>query len=108
VFARRDGSPGGAREPAPPVSRERFKAEQLLRNRWKWKDPAAPPYRLVLAGDTVFAGGDDQVAAYRADNGDLLWTGKIAGRAYGLAVAAGCLFVSTDQGAIYCFAKEVK
>ena len=36
----------------------------------------------------------------------MLWTGAIAGKARGLAVADGRLFVSSDTGAIYCFGAE--
>ncbi|KPK67689.1 MAG: hypothetical protein AMJ84_12570 [Acidithiobacillales bacterium SM23_46] len=61
------------------------------------------PYSLILAGNVLFAGGDGELAAVSTANGATLWTGTVMGKAYGLAVANGRLFVSTDRGTIYCF-----
>jgi len=69
----------------------------------KWSKPCEYPYELIVAGETLFAGGRDAVAAFSAKDGTLLWKGKVAGKAYGLAAAAGRLLVSTGEGAIYCF-----
>ena len=68
-----------------------------------WKRPCAHSASLILAGHTLFAGGDGEVAAFRASDGEPRWTGKVAGTAYGLAAANGRLFVSTDKGTIHCF-----
>ncbi|MBN1417547.1 MAG: PQQ-binding-like beta-propeller repeat protein [Planctomycetes bacterium] len=69
----------------------------------RWKRQSRWPYALILTGDALLAGGDGEVAALRAADGADLWTAPVDGRAYGLAVAAGRLFVSTDTGAIHCF-----
>jgi len=61
---------------------------------------------LVLAGNTLFAGGAGKVVAFDATSGDSLWTGTVDGKARGLAVADGRLFVSSDSGAIYCFGAQ--
>ncbi len=61
------------------------------------------PHALVLAGGVLFAGGRNVVRAYDATDGSLLWSSPVQGRARGLAVAEGCLFVSTDTGAIHAF-----
>ena len=74
----------------------------------KWDVACNNPHELILAGETLFAGGEDRVVAYRAADGKLVWTGVVAGRAYGLAVAGQRLFVSTDAGAIHCFAPGPK
>ncbi|MDQ1256949.1 MAG: 3 protein, partial [Candidatus Hydrogenedentes bacterium] len=68
-----------------------------------WEQPSWHPYAMILAGGTLFMGGDGEVAALDAADGAALWTGKVNGIAHGLAVANGSLLVSTDQGAIYCF-----
>ncbi len=68
-----------------------------------WSVSCKHPYSLVVAGNLIFAGGDDEVAAYDASNGELLWTGSVMGKAYGLAIANGSLYVSTDRGAIHRF-----
>jgi len=68
-----------------------------------WKARADYPHDLILAGVTLFAGGDDRVAAFEAATGKECWSAPVNGRAHGLAVANGRLFVSTDRGAIHCF-----
>ena len=69
-----------------------------------WDINAAYPYALIKAGKTVFAGGDGKVAAFNSSDGSCLWTADTDGKVYGLAVAKGRLYVSTDKGSIYCFA----
>lgn len=59
---------------------------------------------LILAGDTLFAGGYNEVLAVDRATGKVRWTGQVEGVAKGLAAAGGRLLVSTDQGATYCFA----
>jgi len=72
----------------------------------KWEVPCSAPYELIMAGDTVIAGGEDQVVAYSTDDGRQVWTGKVNGKAYALAVSDGRLYVGTDRGTIHCFAHE--
>ncbi len=89
------------------------KIREAIRKQAEWKrnrkDPktweSACRHRdaLILAGDVLFAGGQNEVAAYSTEDGTNLWTAEVDGRAYGLAVANGRLFVSTDTGAIHCF-----
>lgn len=67
-----------------------------------WSMAQPYPHALIKAGDTIFAGGGGQVAAFDTD-GQRLWTAPVDGKAYGLAAARGRLFVSTDTGSIYCF-----
>jgi len=69
-----------------------------------WRRSCPYPYALILAGDTLFAGGDGEIGAFDASDGTLLWTGRVEGKVYGLAAANGRLFASTDTGAIFCFA----
>ena len=69
----------------------------------KWRTAGKYSLTMILAGDTVFAGGIDEVAAFRTSDGEQIWTGSVEGGVYGLAVADGALFVSTDQGRIACF-----
>ena len=68
-----------------------------------WKVECAYPHSLILAGDVLFAGGDDGVAAFSAEDGKRLWDTSVKGKAHGLAAANGHLLVSTDVGRIYCF-----
>ena len=73
----------------------------------KWDVPCSAPYELIKAGDKLFAGGDNAVFAFDSGDGKLLWTGDCAGKAYGLAVSHGRLFVSTDRGSIHCFSPPI-
>ena len=68
-----------------------------------WEQPCECSDSFILAGDTLFLGGQDGVAAHRASDGEPVWTAKVDGRAYGLAVANGRLYVSTDRGVVHCF-----
>jgi len=72
----------------------------------KWEVPCSAPYELIMAGETIFAGGEGKVVACAVADGKELWTGEVRGRAYSLAASDGRLFVGTDQGTIHCFAPE--
>ena len=67
-----------------------------------WKAPSSWQHCIVLAGDTLVAGGKDEVVGIDATTGKVSWTRKVTGRAYGIAAADGAVFVSTDQGSIHC------
>jgi len=68
-----------------------------------WKQPCEFPFCLILAGETLFAGGDNEIAAFSGTDGKLIWKGAVTGKAYGLAAASGRIFASTDLGTIHCF-----
>lgn len=68
-----------------------------------WRKEADDPYAMILAGDTLFIGGQDRVWALRASDGEELWRHEVAGRIYGLAAANGRLYASSSKGPIYCF-----
>jgi outer membrane protein assembly factor BamB len=74
-----------------------------MRAAWLWRAKCANSHALVLAGDVLVAGGEGRVDVRRASDGQAVWSAPVAGDARGLAVADGRLFVSTGQGAIYCF-----
>jgi outer membrane protein assembly factor BamB len=78
--------------------------EERLPSCFIWQMPSDCPLELILAGEILVAGGEDKVAAYNVATGREVWTASVEGRAYGLAVAGGRLFVSTDLGRIACFA----
>jgi len=73
-----------------------------------WSTKASYNYDLILAGKTLFAGGRDEVAAFDADSGAKVWSAAVNGRAHGLSVANGALYVSTDCGDIVCFRPGAK
>jgi len=69
----------------------------------RWQLQCECPDSLILAGDVLFAGGQDHVIAVAAATGAKLWEATVFGKAKGLAVANGHLYASTDNGMIYCF-----
>lgn len=73
-----------------------------------WRTSTEHPHELILAGETLFAGGDNRVAGFDAKTGRERWSAPVLGRAHGLVVANERLFVSTDRGAIHCFTASGK
>ena len=93
--------------------KERQDAKELIRPTTQWRCPSKTPYAMILAGSpedgagVLFAGGDGTVTAVDAGSGREVWSGQVSGRARGLAVAGGRLFVSSDDGTIHCFSRRV-
>lgn len=83
---------------------EELVCSSMTTGKIQWKVATDCPCSLVRAGDTIFAGGIDQIRAYSADDGRLLWTAATQGRVFSMAVARGRVFASTDVGAVHCFA----
>ena len=70
---------------------------------FKWKIRCEHPIGFAMGGNTLYVGGDGIVMAYDASTGEKQWSGRVTGRAYGLAISNGRLLVSTDRGHIHCF-----
>jgi len=69
---------------------------------WTREVPGAG--EVIVAGNTVYVGGEGLVEAFTCEGGKELWKGKVNGRALGLIVAGGRLVVSTDLGTVHTFA----
>jgi outer membrane protein assembly factor BamB len=69
-----------------------------------WTVPFPMAESIILAGKTLFVGGEGLLAALDAADGKTLWSQKMPGSVLHLALSNGRLFASTDQGEIYCFA----
>jgi outer membrane protein assembly factor BamB len=67
-----------------------------------WRVACEQPLSMVLAGRTLITGGHNSIAAFDAGTGKQLWSGKAEGDVFGLAVAGGRLFASTNRGVIHC------
>ena len=91
------------KEELKPIESELATLPPKMAACYLWRTAADCPHDLILAGETLFAGGDDRVAAFDTATGKMLWSAPVTGRAHGLAVANGRLFVSTDRGTIHCF-----
>jgi outer membrane protein assembly factor BamB len=61
---------------------------------------------LALVGRTLVAGGDGFAVTVDEKTGKELWKTEVDGEVLGMAASQGRLFLSTDRGPIYCFAKE--
>lgn len=70
-----------------------------------WENKNLNPRHFILSRDAVFVGGIDTVYALSPENGLPLWQHEVDGNAGALIIARGKLFVSTEKGKIYCFAK---
>ncbi len=73
-----------------------------------WTTSCAYPHAMVLADRTLFVGGDNEIAAVDPEKGRVVWTARVEGKALGLAIARGALYVSTDMGRIHCFRHAVE
>ncbi len=80
------------------------KLDQSKEECFAWRVPCTNSYSLIMAGNTLYTGGDSQVVAYDATTGQRIWAATVDGSAYGLSVANGRLLVSTDRGTVHCFA----
>jgi len=74
---------------------------------YMWTVECKYPYSMVMAGAVLFAGGQNEIAAFRAEDGEVIWSASVDGKAYGLSVVNGGLYVSTDEGRIHCFRNGV-
>ena len=79
-----------------------------LKDCYLWMVVCECPYSMIMSGDVLFAGGDNKVAAYSAASGKEIWSAPVAGKAFGLSIINGGLYVSTDQGQIHCFRNKVE
>ena len=64
---------------------------------WSELPTAGQPAALILAGRQAIVGGQDCVLAVDLDTHTVAWNLPVEGAAYGLAVADGRLYVSTDR-----------
>lgn len=77
---------------------------RVVKHTTEWSLANVEAHRgLIVAGNTIVAGGDGKVALVDRQSREITWTGEVDGAAYGLAAADGKLFVSTDSGVIHCF-----
>ena len=85
-----------------------IEAKERSSNKSKWKLMAEFPYDLILANKTLFVGGKDKIGAIDSKTGKIIWEADVLGKAYGFSVSDGKLFVSTDEGRIYCYSVDGK
>ena len=69
----------------------------------RWSRKSGLHSAVLVAGDLVFVGGENKVAAFDVATGKDRWTIKVDGDVRGLTVSNGRLLASTTAGKIYCF-----
>jgi outer membrane protein assembly factor BamB len=95
----------------PIVTREVVRNGKKTRVRGpsaKWSVDAPGGASLIVAGDKAVSGGTGKVAVIDIKARKLVWSTEVRGEALSLAASGGRIFVSTDTGAIYCFASGSK
>ena len=94
-------------EPELP-QREDTKTPDNVMGSTAWTRPHTPgaATEMIAANDKIVVGGRGRVSMIDVPTRSVVWTGEVSGRAEGLAVANGRLYVSTDQGVIQCFDRE--
>jgi len=71
---------------------------------WTFPVPDPDGTALIAAGSMVVYGTrEGKVVMADTEAKKVVWTGDVEGVPYGLAVADGRLYVSTDRGLIHCF-----
>ena len=81
--------------------REKIEAGGLI-----WKEKIDASYSMILAGNSIVVGSEGKVEIFNSETGKKLWTQKVEGIVYSLALADGNLLVSTDKGNIYSYAEK--
>ncbi len=69
----------------------------------KWRKPLEHHESMILSRDSLLVGGKGAVLVLNPITGEEQLALEVEGKAEGMAVAGGRLYVSTDTGAIYCF-----
>lgn len=69
---------------------------------WRMKSPHKID-SLIVAGNSVIVGTGSRVSVIDIKSKETSFTAEVEGMPYGLAVANGRLFISTNKGIIYCY-----
>ena len=88
------------------IEEERRTALQEQKDCVRWRSDFRGADSLVASEGMILAGGPGKVAGFDSKTGTLLWSAQVDGRARGIALARGHVFVSTDKGTIHCFAER--
>lgn len=67
-------------EDLKPIQTEVGELPKKMAACFLWKTSADFPHELIMAGETLFAGGDDPVAAFDTATGKERWSSPVTGR----------------------------
>jgi outer membrane protein assembly factor BamB len=96
------------REKLSKIEAELGELHKKLNDCYLWTVDCEYPYSMIMAGDVLFAGGENKVTAFNNFNGKEIWSATVTGITHGLSVMNGGLYVSTDKGHIHCFRNGAK
>ena len=82
--------------------------DKLKTSLFKWSYDRKDLNTLIRAGNLIFAGGNGFVTAIDSDTGEEIWNDDVDGKVYGMAATSEKLFVSSDNGQIYCFSSDAE
>ena len=54
-----------------------------MKDCFRWTARCDYPYAMIMAGDALFVGGEDKIAAIEASTGKVIWEAPVDGKAYG-------------------------
>jgi outer membrane protein assembly factor BamB len=81
--------------------------EKILKaDRVHWEHKTDRLSTLVHGDGAIFGGGDGVVVAIDETSGESKWEQDVDGQVLGMGISNGKLFVSTDEGPIYCFGES--
>jgi outer membrane protein assembly factor BamB len=95
-------------EQASTLTRQMNELSKQMKDCYRWTVPCQYPYTMIMAGDTLLLGGENEIAAIDAGSGKTVWTAPVDGKAYGLSVVNGGLFASTSKGRIHGFRNVIR
>ena len=80
-----------------------------IKNMQLWSIPCLASNEVIISKNAIIIGAKDNISAYNINNGKNIWSKKVDGKVYGLAIKDGKLLASTGKGLIYCFGtKKIK
>ncbi|KPK49596.1 MAG: hypothetical protein AMK72_04090 [Planctomycetes bacterium SM23_25] len=71
----------------------------------KWNTDIGRVYTLMVAGNTIIAGGKGTITLLDVKSGRKLWQRNVNGSVRGLSASGGTFIATTTSGRIYCFGK---
>ena len=83
--------------------RQRRRLTEILDEHSAWTVAGVGFDSMIMAGATLFVGGQDSVVALDAASGRELWQGEVEGAVKSLTAANGSLLASVDTGGVFCF-----
>ncbi|NWK54361.1 PQQ-binding-like beta-propeller repeat protein [Verrucomicrobiaceae bacterium N1E253] len=73
---------------------------------WLWKKDSQVPLDLIATPSHIIAGYDGSISIIDRTSGEPVWSTSIQGKAHGLTIADGKLFVSTNLGSILSYGSK--